>query len=318
MKLPKLITRIIIGTVGAVLAIMLSHSFLANTPFWKDSFLDEFLIVAPGFAFGFWIVPWLATRALRWFVNLVTVTVQVTVARTMGSFLAAQSRLSSQRRLEQEAKKSARSNKDMAAKLLRSVPPIVLDTSAVIDGRFPEIIRAGFVPNLIILPRPVIDELQQLADSEDELRRQKGRRGLDLLNQLRKDKKIKIQVWTEPVEGGDVDGKLTNLAKNLKASVATVDYNLNKSLSLLSIPVLNVNELVNLVKTVILPGETLSLKIIQKGKEPRQGVGYLSDGTMIVVEEGESFLGKEASVKVSRLLQTPAGKMIFAKIIDGK
>ena len=316
MKLPKIITRILLGTAGAVIAVSIIHSALAATPFWKDNFLDEFLIVAPGFAFGFWIFPWLATSVLRWFVNLVTVTVQVTVARTMGSFLAAQSRLSAQRRLEQEARKIVRSNKDLAAKLLRTVPPVIVDTSAVIDGRFLEIVQAGFVPNLIILPRPVIDELQQLADSEDDLRRQKGRRGLDLMNQLRKDKKMKIQVWTEPIEGGEVDDKISNLASALKATVATVDYNLNKSLTLLNIPVLNVNELVNLVKTVILPGEILSLKIIQKGKEPRQGVGYLSDGTMIVVEEGESFLGKEASVKVSRLLQTPAGKMIFAKIID--
>ncbi len=311
MKLPKILTRIILGLLSAVLGVWLDHALLISTPFWKDTPLDEVLAVIPGFLFGFWVVPWLATGVLRWFVNLVTVTVQVTVARTMGNFLAAQNKRSTERREEKERQKKKEQSFE---KMQRLVPPIILDTSAVIDGRFLEIAKAGFFLGLLILPKFVIDELQHLADSSDDLKRQKGRRGLELINTARKEKKIKLLVYEEEVSGKDVDAQLTVLAKLLKARVATVDYNLNKALTVQGTLVLNVNDLANLIKTVVLPGETLTVKVIQKGKENHQGVAYLPDGTMIVVENGDSCLGSECTVKVARLLQTPAGKMIFAKI----
>ncbi len=310
MKVPKIITKTILGIIGAVLSAFIIHNLMVRVSFWKDTWLDEALVTVPGFLFGFWVVPWLATSVLRWFVGLVTTTVQVTVARTMGSFLAAQNKKLAERREEKERQKKREQGYE---KLQRSVPPILLDTSAIIDGRFLEIAKAGFFLGLIILPKFVIDELQHLADSGDALKRQKGRRGLELLNLAKKEKKIKLTVSEEAVEGKDVDERLRNLAKLLKAQVATVDYNLNKSLTLLGISVLNVNDLANLIKTVVLPGDTLTVKVIQKGKENRQGVGYLPDGTMIVVENGENLLGQECGVKVARLLQTPAGKMIFAK-----
>lgn len=314
MKTSVLITNLILGLLTSVGGFVLGRG-LGMLPLKVPLLLLQIIAAVLGFAFGFWVIPFLYRKFVRWFVNLVTVTVQVTVARTMGSLLATQNRRAAERRLKNEEKKKGRNN-DLATRYVRSVPPVILDTSAIIDGRFLEVSRAGYFPALLILPKFVIEELQRLADSEDDLRRQKGRRGLDLLDLIRKDKKVKIQIWTDPVEGETVDGKITVLAGILKASVATVDYNLNKSLTVLNIPVLNVNDLTNLVKTVILPGETLKLRVIQKGKEAKQGVGYLPDGTMIVVENGEGLVGKECLVKVWRLLQTPAGKMIFARPLE--
>lgn len=318
MKLSSIVGKIVLGLLGALLGAWLVHQALGGAPFWKDVYWDEALAALPGFFLGFWLLPRLGERAVRWFVGLLTLTVQVAVARTMGAFIAAQKvrvteigrRMTDERRRKKEEKEE---NLRWVEKFRKAVRPVILDTSTVIDGRLFEVERAGFLSGRPVLPYFIVDELQRLADSPDDLKRQRGRRGLELLSTWRKNKEVDLYVWKEKVEGGDVDAQLMQLSKKIGGAIATVDYNLNKAAGLLGIKILNVNDLAGMMRTVILPGEALSLKVIQKGKEAGQGVGYLPDGTMVVVEEGGDLVGKECTVKVSRLLQTPAGKMVFAR-----
>lgn len=198
------------------------------------------------------------------------------------------------------------------------VMPMVLDTSAIIDGRIGEIVKTGFLPGTMLVPKFVLTELQHIADSSDSLRRARGRRGLDSLGEMKKLRQPYFKCVVLPDESfkaKDVDAKLIELAKKYKARIVTVDFNLNKVAKVSGVYVLNVNELANSVKTQILPGETLTILVIQIGKESTQGVGYLEDGTMVVIEGGADIVGQTATVTVSRLLQTAAGKMIFAKKI---
>ncbi len=191
---------------------------------------------------------------------------------------------------------------------------VLLDTSVIIDGRILDIARTGFIFGSMLVPSFVLVELQQVADSSDPLRRQRGRRGLDILNRLQKDSKIPLRITDLDVEGvRNVDEKLVVLAKQLRAPVVTNDYNLNRVAELQGVRVLNINELANAVKVVFLPGESLEVDIIQEGKEPGQGVGYLEDGTMVVIENGKDHIGSSIEVMVTKVLQTAAGRMIFAK-----
>lgn len=193
--------------------------------------------------------------------------------------------------------------------------PLVLDTSAIIDGRVLEIAKTGFLNGILLIPNFVLLELQQVSDSSDNLKRARGRRGFEVIESLKKTPGIKIEVWDKDSGGKSVDEKLLKLAKSLHGKIITTDFNLNRLSVAHGVVVLNVNELSNAVKTVALPGETISIKIIHTGKDPSQGVGYLADGTMIVVEEGSSFLGKEIIAEVSRVLQGAAGRMVFSKLI---
>ncbi|MDQ7029378.1 MAG: TRAM domain-containing protein [Ardenticatenia bacterium] len=192
---------------------------------------------------------------------------------------------------------------------------VILDTSVIIDGRIADISRTGFIDATMLVPRFVLNELQHIADSSDPLRRNRGRRGLEMLNRLMKDSETPIQITDMDVpEFHEVDMKLVALARDLDAAIITNDYNLNKVAELQGVRVLNINELANAVKTIMLPGETLKVRIIQEGKEPNQGVGYLDDGTMVVIEEGKAHIGKTREVVVTRVIQTVAGRMIFAQL----
>lgn len=189
---------------------------------------------------------------------------------------------------------------------------VILDTSAIIDGRIADISHTGFVAGTMLIPRFVLNELQHIADSPDVLRRNRGRRGLDMLNKLQKDSTAPIQISEVDVpDVGEVDAKLVKLAKNLHASIITNDFNLNRVAELQGVRVLNINELANAIKPVVLPGEDLHILVIQEGKELGQGVGYLDDGTMVVIENGRRYIGEELDVTVTRVLQTVAGRMIF-------
>jgi uncharacterized protein YacL len=190
---------------------------------------------------------------------------------------------------------------------------VVVDTSAVIDGRIVDIARTGFVLGTLVVPRFVLDELQRIADSPDALRRNRGRRGLEMLSALQKDpvSPVEVSEATYP-EVPEVDAKLMAYARDHGAAILTNDYNLNRVADLQGIRVLNINELANAVKSVVHPGEEMSVRIIQEGKESGQGVGYLDDGTMIVVEGGLRFLNGDVPITVTRVLQTVAGRMIFA------
>lgn len=191
---------------------------------------------------------------------------------------------------------------------------VLLDTSVIIDGRIADIAHTGFVAGSMLVPSFVLNELQHIADSPDSLRRQRGRRGLDILNQLQKDPSIPFRITDLDVEGvRAVDDKLVVLAKQLRCPILTNDYNLNRVAELQGVQVLNINELANAVKTVFLPGETIDVQVIQEGKEAGQGVGYLDDGTMVVVEDGANLIDSQISASVTKVLQTAAGRMIFAR-----
>lgn len=192
-------------------------------------------------------------------------------------------------------------------------PERLLDTSVIIDGRIVDIARSGFLEGPIVVPRFVLAELQLLADSSDATRRARGKRGLDVLGQLRACVDD-FEVKEYRVDDRDVDGKLVTLARTIGAKIVTNDFNLNRVAKLQGVDVLNINELANAVKAVALPGEEMSVSIIRDGKEPHQGVGFLDDGTMVVVEQARDRKGEHIGVEVTSVLQTAAGRMVFAKL----
>lgn len=201
----------------------------------------------------------------------------------------------------------------MTTSQIQPVTEILLDTSAIIDGRIADISQTGFVSGALIVPRFVLNELQRIADSADTMRRNRGRRGLDMLNRLQKDATVPVEIVDNDVEGiVEVDSKLVKLARTMHCPIITNDFNLNRVAELQGVKVLNINELANAVKPVLLPGEDIHIKIMQDGKELGQGVGYLDDGTMIVVEGGRQYMNMTVEVTVTRVLQTVAGRMIFA------
>jgi uncharacterized protein YacL len=190
----------------------------------------------------------------------------------------------------------------------------ILDTSVIIDGRIADICKTGFIEGTLVIPEFVLEELQHIADSSDLLKRNRGRRGLDILNKIQKELDVKVLIYEGDFEEiSEVDSKLVKLAKVLQGKVITNDFNLNKVCELQGVSVLNINDLANAVKPVVLPGEEILVQVIKDGKEHGQGVAYLDDGTMIVVEGGRDFIGTTLDVLVTSVLQTSAGRMIFAK-----
>ena len=193
-------------------------------------------------------------------------------------------------------------------------PRIVVDTSVLIDGRIAEIVESGFIYGTLVVPRFVLEELQHIADSSDTLRRNRGRRGLEILNRMQSDPRTPVEVVDDDAPGvAEVDAKLVELAKRRSRVVMTNDFNLNRVAELQGVRVMNINSLANAVKPAVLPGEELRVKVIQEGKEAGQGVGFLDDGTMIVVEGGARLIDRDVEVSVTRVLQTVAGRMIFAQ-----
>lgn len=202
------------------------------------------------------------------------------------------------------------------SKDVKGLKPFVLDTSVVIDGRIADIVETGIVDSQLVMPRFVLAELQGIADSSDKMRRARGRRGLDVLNRLRSNGKVDFKVYDRELpemEGQPVDMKLLLLARHLNGKVVTGDFNLNKIAKLQNVPVINLNEIANSLKPVFLPGEVVSIKIVKHGEGPGQGVGYLDDGTMIVVEDGRGHVGQQVEIVVTSMLQTSAGRMVFGK-----
>jgi uncharacterized protein YacL len=194
---------------------------------------------------------------------------------------------------------------------------ILLDTSVIIDGRIADITRTGFLPGTLLIPRFVLNELQYIADSPDSMRRQRGRRGMEVLAALQKEPTMQVKISDIDVEGmREVDDKLVVLARQMRCPILTNDYNLNRVAELQGVIVLNINELANAVKSVLLPGEIMNVRVIQEGREAGQGVAYLDDGTMVVVENGREYMDKEITLMVTKVLQTAAGRMIFGRPED--
>ena len=199
----------------------------------------------------------------------------------------------------------------------RAIPPKILDTSVIIDGRIADICATDFLEGIFYLPQFVIQELQYIADSADGLKRARGRRGLDILHRMRSMNQIKIQITDEDFPHiKDVDAKLVALARRMKARIITNDLNLNKVAELQGVRVLNINDLANAVKPVVLPGEVMKIYLVKEGKEFGQAIAYLDDGTMIVVDNARKSIGKNVEVSVTSVLQTSAGRMIFGKLRD--
>lgn len=195
--------------------------------------------------------------------------------------------------------------------------PKILDTSVIIDGRIVDILKTGFIEGKILIPVFVLEELRHIADSSDTLKRNRGRRGLDILNEIQGQPEVEVKIVEKNYKNiKEVDSKLLKLAEDLKGAIVTNDYNLNKVASFQKVDVLNINELANAVKPVVLPGEEMQVVIVKEGKENNQGIGYLNDGTMIVVEGGKKYVGEMLDVAVTTVLQTAAGRMIFAKKKD--
>lgn len=247
-------------------------------------------------------VVWLVSTALLGYLGLVA---GVKKREELLNWLAGVLRFMKEKSLKATADSEVRSVK-------------IFDTSAIIDGRVVELCESGFLEGTLVVPSFVVNELRYIADSSDILKRNRGRRGLDILNHMRKNiSGIKVQIYDDVKDLSDVhevDEKLVKLAKKLNAKILTNDYNLNKVAELQGVKVLNINELANAVKPVVLPGEEMKVSIVKDGKESGQGLAYLEDGTMIVVEGGKKYIGKTIDVLVTSALQTAAGRMIFAKI----
>lgn len=204
------------------------------------------------------------------------------------------------------------------SKQTKGAHPLILDTSVIIDGRIADIAETQILEGPLVIPRFVLNETQEIADSSNRLKRARGRRGLDVLNRLRSNDKIEILLTDARIpsvdELAEVDHKLVALAKHMDGKIVTNDYNLNKIAKLRGVDVININDLANALKPVVLPGEALTVRIIKPGEEIGQGVGYLDDGTMVVVEQGRNHIGEELNIVVTSTLQTSAGRMVFGKI----
>jgi len=191
----------------------------------------------------------------------------------------------------------------------------ILDTSVIIDGRIADVIESGFLPGTVVIPRFVLKEMQLIADSSNPIKRNRGRRGLEILNKIQKSALARVEIFEQEYpDVPTVDEKLLRLSKDFDASLVTNDYNLNQVAELQGIKILNLNDLANALKAVVLPGEMLAVQVVKEGKEARQGIGYLDDGTMVVVEDGRAHIGKALDVLITSVLQTAAGRMIFGKI----
>lgn len=296
----KLILRLILALLFAVVAAIFSQLI---PPFYgPDTFLLRVFITVLSAIVGFAIFPDIAGP-----IRVITVTTVNFLVHRVSSEVMSQ------------LLKIPRLNNPLGspAPQLGAVSltkPLILDTSAIIDGRILDIAKTGFISGLVLIPRFVLTELQQVADSSDDLKRQRGRRGFETVEQLKKTKGIRLEVWDKQHSGKTVDDKLLSLTKALSGKILTCDYNLNRVASVSNIAVLNINDLANSVKQISLPGEQLDIKIVHLGKDKLQGVGYLEDGTMVVVSNAAENLGRILKVEVTKNIQTPAGRMIFAKL----
>ncbi|MGI5892309.1 MAG: PIN/TRAM domain-containing protein [Bacillota bacterium] len=222
-------------------------------------------------------------------------------------------------RIERSEKIHRMDRKDKKDKNSQKIPPKILDTSVIIDGRIADIYKTGFIEGQLIVANFVLEELRHIADSSDQLKRNRGRRGLDILNKMRQDFEGKVIVdETDYNNIAEVDSKLIKLTQDLKGIILTNDFNLNKVAQMQGVKVLNINELSNAVKPVMLPGEEMVAHVVKDGKEPGQGIAYLDDGTMVVIENGKIYLDKTIYVVVTSVLQTAAGRMVFARPKYGK
>ncbi|EOT46637.1 pili retraction protein pilT [Enterococcus sulfureus ATCC 49903] len=286
------IPYILFGSIGAIIGLLLG--VIISIPFfnWKLPFVNSIVPVIMMFILGYLGFRLGTTRMDEWR--------KMFTPKTKKNEETADSQL-----LDRKSSEAFRKYK-------------ILDTSVIIDGRIYDIAQTGFLEGVLLIPNFVLFELQYIADSSDSLKRVRGRRGLDILNALQEDEKIAVEMYEGDFEDiSEVDTKLLKLAKLVDGVVVTNDFNLNKVASFQNVPVLNINALANAVKPVVIPGETMNVLVVKAGTERQQGVAYLDDGTMVVVEDGQHFMNERIEVVVTSALQTAAGRMIFAKPAHG-
>lgn len=298
-----LILRLVLAVIFALTAFIFSEVVPDIPPFHHN--LLRIIITVWSGLIGYGIFPELARAVTVSFLNLVN---NIT-ARVSTEIVSHMMRLPSQNPF------SAPNPVHAPVGGVSVNQPMILDTSAVIDGRILDIAKTGFIFGTILLPTFVLSELQQVADSADFLKRSRGRRGFEIIEELKKVKTIRVEIWEREPAAKGVDEKLLKLAKSLHGRIVTTDFNLNRVASVSNVAVLNVNDLANAVKTMAIPGEQLQVKVVHLGKDSKQGVGYLPDGTMIVVENGAELVGKDIKTEVHRVIQVAAGRMIFVKKI---
>lgn len=304
----QLLMRSILALLLFILGFNFSRSsFFEEYPLFGVAYLAEIFISTFAAFLGFFYLPRLLLLAKNGMESLIV----ATVTEIVNNFWDLQSRrIQEQRRVKQQKK----SDEERIQHELDHRGAVLLDTSILIDGRYLELIKLGFIETSSIVPQYVIEELHALSDSKDDLKRKKGRRGLDILKELKKKTKVLIPEIKNSGEG--VDTLLIRYAKEHKVRLATMDYNLNKVAGINGVKALNLNDLANSLKTVLLPGEMVAIKINHAGKEKKQGVGYLADGTMVIVENAADKIGQDIRVNVKKLIQSPAGKIVFGSIIE--
>lgn len=305
----------LLAVVGFVLGFRLTPYLTTRPFFWllhnvTSMPVEDILVSAGGFFVGLLIgVPLIWPLSLLPLVGLFLPTISSLVLGYLGMRVFMRNQKEVLRLLFR------RRDADSSAGAGPESTRVLVDTSAVIDGRIADIAAAGFMPGPLVVPRFVLHELQRVADSPDPLRRARGRHGFEILERLGKSPRTPLEILeADGDDGQDVDAQLMRLAKSMRAAIATTDFNLNRHATIARIAVLNVNELANAVKSLAVPGEELALRILQEGKEYGQGIGYLPDGTMVVVENGRRHLQEDVTVVVQRVLQKAEGRMIFAQL----
>ncbi|MBN1162757.1 TRAM domain-containing protein [Patescibacteria group bacterium] len=302
-----LLLRVIVSILSAILGYNFSRTaFFREYPLFGVRYVGELMSLILAGSLGYFALPTLLIQANKWFEKLVSNAISDIVSK----FWEEQSKRIQEARRDKQ-RQQAQEKKDQLKSDLENA--LLVDTSVLVDGRILDIIRAGFLNRTLIVSQNVIDELHLISDSKDKIKRQRGRRGLDVVKKLKKH----VRVINPQIKGKKkgVDKTLVSFAKEHNLTMMTLDYNLSKVADVLGIKVLNVNNLVNALKTVLLPGEEIEVEIIQEGKEKNQGVGYLNDGTMIVVSESKDKVGTKVNVIVKKVIQSAAGKMIFCDLV---
>lgn len=328
--------RFLVGAVFVIVGFNFSNTtFFNEYPLFGVKFLAEVLISIVAALIGFFLVPKYFLIVQGWLEGVVSRAVFSIASDFFNQYISRIEESRKKRQKEQEKKKKENKKKEEARdKMLKRVKNgLLLDTSVLVDGRVLSVAKSGFLLVPLVIPKFVIDELHRLSDSKDNLKRKKGRRGLDMINKLKKaskvvvigekdiasmlgvSKKVKKKKGKKSKRALKVDQNLVELAKVCQLKVMTLDFNLNKVAKTVNVKVLNLNDLIEAVKPEFIPGEKLKIKITQRGKEKGQGIGYLKDGTMIVVKDGNELIGKKVEVVVSKLIQSSAGKIVFCEIV---
>jgi len=301
-----IISRVVYTVVFLVLGFSICRSlFFIDLPFLGYHLIIEIIVALVMGTFGFFLFPLLLSKLKYWVEGLVI----TAVSKVVSDFWDQQSKRIQQARREKQRMKAEEKSIKEKQEIENA---ILLDTSVLIDGRILDVVKIGFIDRPLIITQNVINELQKLSDNKSNIKRNRGRMGLDVVKELKK--RTSVIIPDIKTKEKDVDKILVDYAKEKKIKLMTLDFNLNKVAKVSGIKVLNINDLINSLKTLLLPGEDFSVKILQQGKEKKQGIGYLPDGTMVIVEDSVDKVGQDVHVKVLKVIQSSAGKIIFGGI----